>query len=303
MRAGRTGLLALGLVLALTSVTTAALAAPARQPDSHVAVQHGGRTLTAATAAPLYTLSNNGPYSYTFSLSGGVYMVGVAANYDLLFDQSGTGYCLFYGYIDGVQNSLHVDLSDNGEVTGMVDYFYNPVVTLPAGDYTLDVEYPTTCDWSVNIYFVQAAPTPATTAPATTAPATTAPVTTAPPTTVRPTISIVSVGAYRLRSGKLTPASVVPTAQPFYLVAFCKAAGTLPATLTGRVTLQERPGRPTSFGLGWKKGFCVAYTEVVYPKKAVPGHVVATFTLSAGSLRASRVLKFTLVNPLDVKSG
>ena len=296
MRAGRAGLLTLGAVLALTSLMTTALAAPARPPASHVAVQHAGRT--PATAAPQYTFSNDGPYSYTFSLSGGVYVVGVAASYDLLFDQSGTGYCLFSGYIHGVQNSVQVDLSDADEVTGMVDYFYNPVETLPAGEYTLDIQWPTTCDWSVNIYFGQAA-----TGPTTTAPTTTAPTITAPPTTVRPTISIVSAGAYRLSAGKLTSATVVPTAQPFYLVVFCKAAGTLPATLTGRVTLQERPGRSTSFGLAWKKGFCVAYSQIVYPKKAVPGHVVATFTLTAGPLHASRALKFTLVSPLNVSSG
>ena len=128
MRAGRAGLLTLGAVLALTSLMTTALAAPARPPASHVAVQHAGRT--PATAAPQYTFSNDGPYSYTFSLSGGVYVVGVAASYDLLFDQSGTGYCLFSGYIHGVQNSVQVIWQPRS--TWNDDSFYNPVGE-PAG--------------------------------------------------------------------------------------------------------------------------------------------------------------------------
>ena len=47
----------------------------------------------------------------------------------------------------------------------------------------------------------------------------------------------------------------------------------------------------------------MAYSQIVYPKKAVPGHVVATFTLTAGPLHAGRALKFTLVSPLNVSSG
>jgi hypothetical protein len=276
---------AIGVVpAALAGTTPTALAAPAGPPASHVEVQHAGPTLTAPPVPPLF--SGEGPAAYTFSLEAGIYVVGVTAIYNAQNDPEGAGECSFYGHIDGVQNSTHVELSDLGPVVGMVDYFYNPVVTFAAGEYTLDVVWPTNCNWSVQIRYGQPVTTSTTSSSA------------------ARSIGIVSVGAYIIRGGKFTPVTVVPMGQPVYFFVFYKVVGILPTTLTGHVTVQQRSGPPTTFSLKAVKGVDRAYFAGVFSRKtALLGHATATFALAAGPLRATRLLNFTLANTLNAASG
>jgi hypothetical protein len=98
---------------------------------SRVALQPATRALTAAQEPLVF--NGEGPATYTLDLAGGVYVVGVTAAYDPSTDSGDTGECSFYGHIDGVQNPVHVELSDARPVVGMVDYFYNPVEDFAAG--------------------------------------------------------------------------------------------------------------------------------------------------------------------------
>ena len=269
--------------MALAGTTPTALAAPAGPPPQ-VAAHRAGPTLTAPPVPPLF--SGDGPATYTFGLEAGIYVVGVTAIYNAQNDPEGNGECSFYGHIDGVQNSTHVELSDLAPVVGMVDYFYNPVVTFAAGEYTLDVVWPTNCNWSVQIRYGQPVTTSTTSASA------------------ARSIGIVSVGAYLIRGGKFTPVTVVPMGQPVYFFVFYKVVGSLPTTLTGHVTVQQRSGPPTTFSLKAVKGVDRAYFAGVFSRKtALPGHATATFALTAGALRATRLLNFTLANTLNVASG
>ena len=94
-------------------------------------------------------------------------------------------------------------------------------MNLAAGQYTLDVEYPTDCDWTVNIYDAGAA-------------ATTVSVATGPPT-----ISILRAALFVRSAANFEQVTVVAVGQRFYLVISYKATGDLPATLTGQVTLRK----------------------------------------------------------------
>ncbi len=272
MPLGRTGLLTLTAIAALFLPTTVAVAAPAPQPVSNLAVQPAGGTIAEVQQRLFF--SGEGPASYTTELAGR-YAVGVTATYNPNNDISGTGECFFFGHIAGVQNAAYVNLTDAGQVNSIVDYFYNPVVNFAAGEYVLDVVQPTNCSWSVEFLPGQA---------------------------VAPSLNIVSAGVYVLRAGKLTPVTELPYGQRFYLFVSYNATGT--AKLYGRVTLQNGAGPPGTYDLTGIKGATRAYFTAIYsPKKNLSGHVRATFTLTAGSLRATETIHFILVNPLSTPSG
>ena len=79
------------------------------------------------------------------------------------------------------------------------------------------------------------------------------------------------MGAYLIRSGKFTPVTVVPMGQPVYFFVFYKVEGTLPATLTGHVTVQQRCGPPTTFSLKPVKGVDRAYFAGVFAEDRPSG--------------------------------
>jgi hypothetical protein len=268
MQIVRTGFVVLAALVAPISATPTALAAPASPPASHVAAQRPARTLVGAEDSEFF--SGLGAAFYTFNLQSGRYEIDVFALYSSLNDPSGSGECLFGAYIDGVQTPVHISLSVPVPIVDPVPFHITPIVSLAAGEYKLDVLPLTDCEWRVTILDLKP---------------------------VAPAIDILAVRSYLIHGRTFTPTNVVPMGQPTDFSVFYSLAGPPAGPLAGKVTIRESAGPAQTYHLyAAKTETKQFYVGILFSRQGhdVPGPAVATFTVTAGALHASRALHFTL---------
>jgi hypothetical protein len=241
------------------------LAGPAR----HVTLSHPARM-----AGDMQFFYGSGPaFEGPFSLAGGRYEVDLWAQYNsITADASNSGECIFGAYIDGIETPIHLTLSVPVSIGDFVPFHYTPMVAFPAGHYKLVVLPGTDCDWRVSILRLGSA---------------------------GPAIAITSLGIYLHRGNTFTPITVVHAGQTIDFSVFYRLAGNPIGTPSGRVAFSEHGKAIASYGLRpWTDahGTKQLYINIKFGKvnAHAPQTVVATFTVTVGSLRASQSMSFTL---------
>lgn len=280
MNGWRNRVLLVVAVLALAPGLPGAVAGAVPHPTAAVAAPTANRGLVPAQAPTSQFFQGDTAGEYPFSLQPGTYEVQAVASYSPLNDPSNTGQCSFDAHINDPGMPAPIELSGGAPVpvTSFGNFNYSLINDFSAAQNTLVVMPFTTCDWTVTILPYKS-------------------------TTATPGITIQTTGVFLMRSGKLTPTAVVPFSQDVYFVVSYTVTGTLPSTLHGTITIKYVARPAQTFTLSGVKGVPKAYWEGVFSPKTKPGPTVATFTLTAGSLRASRALHFTLGNGLSAPSG
>jgi hypothetical protein len=235
--------------------------------------RHEALSYPARMAGDAQFFYGSGPaFDGPFSLAGGRYEVDLLAQYNSITDVANSGECIFGAYIDGIETPIHLTLSAPVPVGDFVPFHYTPMVAFPAGHYRLVVLPGTDCDWRVSI--LRLGPS-------------------------GPAIAITSLGIYLHRGNTFTPTTVVHAGQTIDFSVFYRLDGNPSGTPSGRVAFSEHGKAITSYSLRpWTDahGTKQLYINIKIGKVNAnsPQTVVATFTVTVGSLRASQSMSFTL---------
>jgi len=268
------------VVVAVAGAPASALAGPLAQPASHIPAGGVDRTVIAAQAGDSQFFSGASAAVYTFVLRGGRYAIDVYAQYDPQNDPSGSGQCLFNGYLDNQTTGSHAPLGGVVPIGQFVPFHTAVTGTLSAGSYELNILPFTTCDWRVTI--LDLGPSPTTTVAPITSP-----------------VEILAVRSYIVRGTTFTPTTVVHMGQLIDFVVFYDLAAAS-GPLAGDITIKES-GKgaqpPQTFHLNAAKaGVKEFFAGIIFSRKThdVDGPAVATFTIGASKQHTSRALNFTL---------